>query len=273
MRLQAILLAAGAAMAAGSAQAGSVELRDAVIRVTVVPENRSDVRVEIVRPNPDLPLTVRTEGDRTVVDGDLRRRIRDCHGDRVSVRGVGRVTFDEMPQVVIRTPRDVSISANGAVTGQIGRSGSLDLSNSGCSRWTIADVAGNAEIHESGAGSVRMGASDHLEVKLSGAGNVHATEVRRGLDANLSGAGGVNVASFAGPLNAQVSGVGKVKVTSGRASSVQARVSGVGGVEFGGSADSLDATISGLGGVKVKTVNGPIRQRVSGIGKISIGND
>ena len=272
----ALLAAAAAAFSAGAAQAASVEIKDAVARITVVPEDRSDIKVEIVKSHAELPLTVRTAGSHTVIDGDLRRQIRDCDGmssrPRVKVRGVGRVDFEDMPQIVIHTPRAVSVSAGGAVVGAIGRSASLELRNSGCSAWTIADVAGEAVIRESGAGSIRMGASDRLEVHVSGAANIHATRVRKSLDAQLSGAGNVRVAELNGEMDARVSGVGKIDVRSGRASMVRASVSGIGSVDFGGAAQDLDASISGLGGVRVEQVNGTVRKSVSGGGSVSVGN-
>ena len=54
MRLPIALLAAAAALAGGTAHAASVEVKDAVARVTVIPENRNDVKVEIVSQNPRL---------------------------------------------------------------------------------------------------------------------------------------------------------------------------------------------------------------------------
>ena len=119
-------MAAAATLSAGSANAASVEIRDAAARVTVVPQDRSDIKVEIVKAHPQLPLTVSVSGDRTLVDGDLHRRIQDCddmdHRANVKVRGVGRVKYDDLPQVVIYTPRDVDVTAGGAVQGAIGRS-------------------------------------------------------------------------------------------------------------------------------------------------------
>ena len=50
MRLQTILLAAVAVFSAGAAQAASVEVRDAVARVTVVPGDRTDIKVEVITP-------------------------------------------------------------------------------------------------------------------------------------------------------------------------------------------------------------------------------
>jgi hypothetical protein len=191
---------------------------------------------------------------------------------RVRVRSVGSVSWDEMPQVVVRTPRAVNLSASGAVSGGIGRSGSLDLRNSGCNHWTIADVAGAVTLQESGAGSVLMGASDRLDVRLSGAGKVHATRVRQEALAQLSGAGEIRVDDVNGTLDARVSGVGQVKVEGGKARNVRAAVSGLGGVSFDGTTESLDASISGLGGIRVKEVTGRVSKSVSGGGSIRIGN-
>jgi len=276
MRLAVAFLASAMAMtgAASAAAAPSVELRDVVARLTVIPEDRVDIKVEQLATNPKLPLTVTTEGGRTVIDGGLRHRIRDCHIGRPQrsafVRGVGRVAEPSMPNIAIRAPREVVVTSSGAVIGSVGRSGSLLLRDSGCSAWTLADVAGAATIHESGAGSVRLGSVGRLDVELSGAAKVHAVRAREGLDAALSGAGDVEVDDVSGPLQARVSGIGKVKVANGRASSVRASVSGVGGVEFGGVADTLDASISGLGSVRVKNVTGAVSKSISGAGHVTI---
>lgn len=275
MGLRIALLAAAAALTAGAAQAATVEFDDAVVRVTVIPEARADVRVEVIRPNAELPLRVSTSGDRTIISGDLGSRLRDCNGKgetrKVRIRGLGSVDWSEMPQVVIRTPRDVRIDADGAVFGSIGRSGSFDLQTSGCSGWTVADTAGLAQVRASGAGSVMMGAADRLDVRISGAGNVHATRVRRGMEARLSGAGGVKVDELSGPVQADVSGVGRIQVAGGRATTLRASVSGIGGVDFDGVADSLEASISGLGSIRVDEVKGPVRKSISGAGKVVVG--
>lgn len=277
MRHSIILLAAAAAtLSASAAEAATVEIRDAAARVTVVPQDRPDIKVEVVRPNAELPLTVRVEGDRTIVDGDLSHRIRDCNGmgenARINVRGVGRVPYAELPQVVIYTPKAVDVDANGAVVGAIGRSASLRLENSGCANWTVADVEGLADLHQSGAGNVKMGSAGRLAVHLSGAANVEAVSVRDGLDARVSGAGNVHLKSVGGPVDARLSGVGQVKIDAGRASLVRASVSGIGGVQFDGEAQDLDASISGLGGIRVREVTGSIRKSVSGGGSIRVGS-
>jgi hypothetical protein len=189
----------------------------------------------------------------------------------VGVRGVGSVRYEDMPQVVIHTPKDVRVEAGGAAIGSIGRSASLDLSNSGCSEWTVADVAGDAVLRESGVGNVRMGGSGRLDLRLSGAGGVHATYVHQGLDATLSGAGGVTIDQLNGAIQAHISGAGHVKVIQGHAGAIRASVSGVGSVDFGGQAESLDAQISGIGGIRVKEVTGQVTKSVSGIGHVTVG--
>jgi hypothetical protein len=277
MRVSIALVAAlGAITTAGAANAASVDIRDAVARVTVIPEARDDVKVEFLTTNADLPLQVRTAGDETIIDGDLDRRITNCHRKQDSyaayVRGVGRVTYDNVPQVVIRTPRAVQVSANGVVFGAVGRSASLDLHNSGCSNWTIADVAGDATIRDSGAGSVKMGQAGRLDLRLSGAGEVHVTRVRQALEASLSGVGSVSIDDLTGSMEAKVSGVGKIRVAEGHASAMRASVSGMGSVEFGGDAETLDASISGLGNIRVNRVNGSVSKSVTGGGHVTIGD-
>ncbi|MDB5423021.1 MAG: putative filamentous hemagglutinin/adhesin [Phenylobacterium sp.] len=277
MRRSIALVAATALLAAaGAANAASVEIRDAVVRVTVIPEDRSDVRVEVLTTNRDLPLEVRTVGGETYVDGHLERRITGCHGKHdsyaASVRGVGRVAYADVPQLVIRTPRAVAVSSNGVVFGAVGRSASLDLRNSGCSSWTIADVAGDAAIEDSGAGSVSMGASGRLDLRLSGAGEIHATRIHQGLQASLSGVGNVTVEQVSGPVQARVSGVGKIRLADGHAGAVTASVSGMGSVELGGVADSLDASISGFGAIRVRQVTGAVSKSVTGGGHVTIGD-
>jgi hypothetical protein len=276
MRL-AIAAAAAAVLTSASAAAAapSVEIRDALVRVVVIPEDRPDIKVEMLTVNKDLPLQVKTQGGETVIDGGLGHRIYNCntHGDHpaVGVRGVGRVSYEDMPQIVVHTPRTVMIEAGGAAIGAIGRSASLDLSNSGCSTWTVADVTGDAVLRESGVGNVRMGSIGRLDLRLSGAGGVHATHVRQGLDATLSGAGGVTVDELSGAIQAHISGAGHVKVLQGHAGAVRASVSGVGSVDFGGQAESLDAQISGIGSIRVKEVTGQVTKSVSGIGHVTVG--
>lgn len=275
MRLPIALFAAAAtALCAGAAQAASVEIKDAVARVTVVPENRNDIRVEILRTNGQLPLQVRTMGDRTIVDGDLDRKIRSCRGGDhpvVTVRGVGDIAWNDMPQVVIRTPRDVHVDADGAVFGSVGRSASLDLGNAGCGDWTVANVEGQMKLSQAGSGDARTGASGSAKIRIAGSGDVATGPVRGGLDVNIAGSGGVGVAAIAGPLEVHIAGSGDVLVRGGRATTVDVAMAGSGDVDFRGVADSLKARIAGSGDVRVREVRGPVSKSVMGSGGVFVG--
>lgn len=276
MRLQTILLAAVAVLSAGAAQAATVEVKDAVARVTVIPENRSDVRVEIVSPNSRLPLGIRTLGDRTIVDGDLNRRIRNCRGSgeraSVEVRGVGSVAYAEMPQVVIHTPRDVHIDTGGAVFGAVGRSASLELGDSGCGDWTVANVEGEARVSQAGSGDTRMGSSGSLKVRVAGSGDVATADVKGGLDISIAGSGSAHVKSVSGPLDISVAGSGDVDIAGGRATTMKVSIAGSGDVDFGGSADRLKARIAGSGDVRAAEVRGDISKTIMGSGSVRVGN-
>ena len=278
MRLQTILLAAVAVFAAGAAQAAaSVEVKDAVARVTVVPENRSDIKVEIISANPKLPLTVRTAaGGKVIVDGGLARKIRNCRGSgeraSIDVRDAGSFGYAEMPQVVIHTPRDVLIETGGAVFGAIGRAASVELGNSGCGDWTVANVEGAAKISQAGSGDTRMGSTGSLRVRVAGSGDVAAADVKSGLDVSIAGSGSAHVKSTAGPLEISVAGSGDVDIGSGRVTAMKVSIAGSGDVDFGGVADSLKARIAGSGDIHVGEIKGEVSKTVVGSGSIRIGN-
>lgn len=74
------VLAIASTAAGAAAAAPSVKIKDAVARVVIIPENRTDVKVEFLTTNAALPLTVRQDGDQVIVDGDLKmNRIKGCN--------------------------------------------------------------------------------------------------------------------------------------------------------------------------------------------------
>ena len=280
MRLQMVLLAATAALSlgvgAGAAQAASVEVKDAVARVTVVPEDRKDIKIEVIRPNAQLPLTVRTFGDRTILDGDLDRRIHNCHSSAerswVDVRGVGKVGWADMPQVVIHTPRDVHVDAGGAVFGSVGRSATLDLDNAGCGDWTLANVEGEAKIGQAGSGDTRMGSAGSLRLRVAGSGDVAAADIKGPVDINIAGSGDAMIRSVSGALEISVAGSGDVSIAGGRATDMKVSLAGSGDVDFRGTADSLRARIAGSGDVHANEVKGPVSKMIMGSGSVRVGS-
>src|ERR1700722_13331062 len=133
---------AATAFTATGASAASVEIKNAIAKVTIIPEARSDVAVTVVRDDPHHPLKVGTWPDgRTVVDGGYFGGffggvgITNCnsHGGMPHVRIFGRESVDHgtMAEVVIHVPLDARVSAGGGGYGGGGRAGGLDLRGPG----------------------------------------------------------------------------------------------------------------------------------------------
>lgn len=274
-RLIASFAVVAAAAFATTAQAASVEIRDAVARVVVSPESRADVAVEILTRNGRLPLEVRQTGDRVVIDGGLSRRITNCMSrggrTRVHVRGVGDVSYADMPQILIRTPRQVEVTADGAVFGEIGRAASVDLSNAGCGDWLLANVAGRMSIRQVGSGDARAGQAGEADLQVAGSGDIVTRAIDGRLGIKVAGSGDVLVERVTGPLNVQIAGSGDVKVLSGQASAMDVRIAGSGDVDFGGDAASLAAKVMGSGDVRARAVRGAVTKTVMGSGDVIVG--
>jgi hypothetical protein len=302
MRSVLVLGVAGAAvMAAGAAQAKTpaVEIRDAVARVTVIPEDRADVKVVFKSTNAALPLTIRQDGDKTIVDGDLKdsfrkSRIRDCRSVNgkvtVTVRDAGAFGWDAMPEVIVRAPRDADVRAGGAVFGSIGRSGALSLSNAGCGDWTVANVDRELKVNIAGSGDLRAGTTGSARINVAGSGDVALAAVNGGLDVNVAGSGDVTagpvrgalsvstmgsgdteVVSVAGNVTTNLAGSGDVVVRGGRADALAVNIAGSGDVLFGGAAGAVSAKIAGSGDVRVASASGPVSKSVAGSGSVVVG--
>ena len=247
-----LALAAAAAALTGAAQAAEVEVRDAVARVVVIPEARTDVKVEFVSTNPSLPLRVMTRGAKVFVDGDLDRDIRACRtrggNPTVSVSGVGDVAYADMPQVVVRTPMAAEVEVSGAVFGSIGRSDSLDFSNAGCGDWVIANVSGPMDLAQAGSGDLRAGSSQSAKIQIAGSGDVAVRDVR-----------------------GELAGSGDIRVQGGKVDRFEADIAGSGDVRFEGEAGELRARIAGSGDVHAQRVRGSVEKSVIGSGSVSVG--
>lgn len=291
----AALLAAGAA----SAKEPTVEIRYAVARVVVVPEARSDIKVSFRSANASLPIAVRVEGDKTIVDGGLGGklggdRIRSCRviNDKasVTVSGVGVVKYEDMPEIVIQAPMNARVAAGGAVFGSVGRTDSLMLSSAGCGDWTVANVEGEMNINVAGSGDVRAGSAGKASLNIAGSGDVATTGVRGPVSINLGGSGDVHsgpiggslsvnsagsgdadVASVNGAVSIRIAGSGDVLIRGGQAQSLSASIVGSGDVLFTGSAGKLDANVVGSGDVRVASVSGGVTKRAIGSGDVTVG--
>jgi hypothetical protein len=268
--------AMGLCAATGAFAAPSVEIDNAVARVIVSPEARDDIKVDVIRPDPRFHFRVWTFAGRTYIDGGLWNRLRGCAafgGQPVArVLGMSDIPFAEMPQIVVRTPLDARVSSGGEVWGQVGRSATLELANTGCATWTAADVRGRLKVSQTGSGATRTGAAGGATLSTTGSGAIATGAVTGPVAAMNLGSGDIDIAKVNGALNVRIAGSGKVRVAAGSVSTMQASIAGSGDVTLNGVAGSLNASVMGSGDVRVARVTGPVSQSVMGSGVIRIGS-
>ena len=241
-------------MAAGAASAEpSLEIQHAAVNVVIMPENRTDVVVEVRKANANLPLYITKVGDSVVVDGHLLPMFTQCHGSgpnlRAMIFGKGDYGVDDLPQIIVRTPMDVRVSTGGIVVGSVGRANSVTLNHGGCGGWTVANVEQALQARLSGVGNIETGSAGSADLVISGSGHLKAGVIRNMMSARVSGSGAIT------------------SVSSGAA---ELTITGSGSVASGPVTGGLNATISGSGDLTVARLDGPFTARISGVGHVRV---
>lgn len=286
----AVALSALALAGAASASPDQVEIKNAVARVVVVPEARSDVAYEIRRGRADLPpIQAHKDIDgRLVLDGGLGTPFfHECsrrggpHGQaidvahppadmQVKVSGHAPIALADAPAIILHTPKTVRVKAGEAVFGAIQRADSVELRSAGCGDWTVDNVSGRLSVSVAGSGDVHATTAGDLDAHISGSGDVYLTSATR-VDASIAGSGDVRIKRVSGDIHAHIAGSGDVDVAEGHAPDVSADIAGSGDVRFGGEADRVDAHIVGSGDVNVRSVRGEVHKAVVGSGSVNVG--
>lgn len=275
--------------------AQELRVRNAVAVLKVVPEDRTDISIEIANPGKLAMPDVRIEGGVLTVDGGVSgRAIRACRNSNgvatVSVGRIGEITQAQMPTITAHVPRAVNVAAGGAVATSVGPSASAKLAFSGCGDATIADVAGPLELAVAGSGDVAGGAAQSAKASVQGSGDTSLGAIAGKLDVAVAGSGGVAAASLTGPLDVSIAGSGDVDVRGGAVANVDVNIAGSGGVNVAapvqaltvsiagsgdvdvkGAAASLEASIMGSGDVHVQSVAGALQKTVMGSGSVTVG--
>lgn len=277
--LAALAIASPIAFGATAASAGDREprvvVKNAVARVTVVPQDRADVQVVIKTNDPRLVLTVEKKGERTIVEGDLKwNKIRNCTGSgeaaSAEVKDLGVIKYKDMPEVIIYTPKTVDVGSSGAVWGYIGRADGVNFANAGCGDWTIANVSGKLDIAQAGSGDVLAGDVGGLDLSVAGSGDTKLKAVSGMADISIAGSGNVVMASLNGNLDVSIAGSGDIRIFGGKADSVDVSVAGSGDIRFAGEATKVDASFMGSGDLWV-TKAGSVDKSVMGSGAVHVG--
>lgn len=287
---EAVMQVAAGRMEAQTFQGTDLKIRHSAAMITITPEDRNDISVEIDNPGTVPMPSVSTDDGAVVIEGHLRGRISSCRDEGVNVRGYGSLSREQMPRITVHVPRNLELAVSGANQTSIGATQTLNADLSGCGDTTIADVAGALSIDASGSGDVTAGAAQSLEVDLAGSGEVSVGAVANGADLDIAGSGEVTIASLGGDLDADAAGSGTVRVNGGSIGTATIELAGSGDVDITapihslevdivGSGDvkvnatvgDLDAEIAGSGGVDVDSVTGNSRRQVFGSGEVRVG--
>ena len=264
------------AAAAQSYPGTELKIRNAVALVKIIPEDRTDISVEVSNSGRLVMPTVKVEGAEVIIDGAIAsRRIHDCHGSgqamSVDVRGIGEVTGAQAPMITARVPRAVVLSTGGAVEGEVGPSASAAFEFSGCGDMTIGDVAGPLKVNSNGTGATKVGASQTAELSSAGSGDIEAGAVAGKLEVALAGSGGATIASGGGPLDISIAGSGDVAINGGAMQDADISIAGSGDVEIQGSVQTLEVSIAGSGDVNVAGTAASVDASIMGSGDVNVG--
>lgn len=272
----------------------SLEVRDAAARLTIAPEDRADIVVEVSGGSGLPALKAGLENGTLVIDGELDNRLRSCNRNNddwtIQVEDLGPIRLESAPQIVVRAPRALAVRVFGAVEGRIGQTQSLQLEQEGCSNVAVEDVAGRLQVETAGSGDVRAGRAGSAEVTSRGSGDVvlgevggalkamvqgsgaiHSAAVAGPADLDLRGSGELSTGSVAGPLTANLAGSGGLDVAHAQGPVVTLIVAGSGDLRVAdGRTERLEVRIAGSGNVEFGGVTRDLDANIAGSGSVRV---
>lgn len=274
--------------------AAVLEVRDAAARLTIVPEDRADIAVEVSGGGGLPALKAGLENGALVIDGELDNQVRSCNRNNdawtIQVEHLGPVRLESAPQITVRAPRALAVRVFGAVEGQIGQTQSLQLLQGGCSSVNVDRVAGNLNVQATGSGDVHAGQVGSAEITAAGSGDVVLGDVGGALNAVLQGSGGIYSAAVAGPakldlrgsgslstgpvagaLTASLAGSGELDVARAQGALVSLSVAGSGDLRVkDGQAERLEVSVAGSGNVDYGGATRDLDANIAGTGNVRV---
>jgi Putative auto-transporter adhesin, head GIN domain len=247
----------------------AIDIDHIAARVTITPEERTDISVEIDNPGGVPTPTVAVLDGEILIDGHLRGRIQDCLRDGARVRGYGVLAATRLPQIIIRTPRNAIVSVGGAGVTQIGPAQALDVDIGGCGTAQISDVVESLNVDLRGSGEIHAGNSGALKAILSGSGNIVAGSTSA-LEIDLDGSGRVNVGAVTGDALVSVDGSGQAEIAA-VSGGFESDIDGSGGIEVHGGAITLaDVEVAGSGRIQIVAPVARLQVDIRGSGNVDV---
>lgn len=239
----------------------SVDIVHAAANVTVIPEDRANVDVQITAGGGRVAAPqARMTAEGLVIDGGLRNRFRGCTNNLTGqtiarIRGIGNVPREQLPRITLRVPRTLDLTAAGAVYTEIGASSGGDVVMSGCGDTDIAATSGALNVTLNGSGDIDAAAvGGALAATVNGSGSLNVERASGQATLRLNGSGDLVVGNVGGGLNAQLAGSGSLR--TGAARGARLVLNGSGDVNAGAITGALDADLTGSGTMRVASVDG-----------------
>ena len=279
------------AQAVSAQAADRLQLKNLRANVEIIPENRTDISVEVdMKGSADSAPQISYSGNTVTVAGNLqtgRKTFRvsfnlDRRMDIDKSKQMSRVHRDHpagLPTLVIHTPMKVSLKSSALVFGHIGPSQAVRIEDSGDGEWRIDTVsqeasvegdggtdfylagAGSAGIDLLGTGNVALGETQTLWSSQWGSGDVTVNKVARDADVELSGIGDFKATSVSGKLRVLIDDAGSVSVQDGDVDTLRVRtLDGIGAVRFGGTVRDADINIGTLTKVSIHKLTGSLKK-------------
>lgn len=248
-----------------------LNIKGAAATVVIVPEDRADFLIEIDNSAGRTPMPlVSVDATRITIDGQMRGRIGNCGETSVDLRGYGDIPVAELPRITIRAPRSFDLDRGGAGTTEIGATESLELEISGCSTATVGDVAGELNVDLAGSGRINAGAVGSLDADVAGSGDITVGAVANGANVDVAGSGTVTIASLTGEFSTDGAGSGNVTVQGGAITMASIDLAGSGEVSIGASVETLDVNVVGSGDIDVTGTVGDVDAEIAGSGNVTV---
>ena len=189
--------------------ASELQIRDVAAFVRIHPENRADISVAIINPSSLPAPRLHSAGNRLIIDGQLRRRIRGCRTGAqgrfdVNINGAGWLRTEQIPIIEVRAPQRANVSVSGATRLNMGRAENAEVNIAGCGDADLEGVSGEIALAMAGSSDVRLYDAGTASVSLAGDGDATIGVVRNGITVSIAGSGDLIASRVDGPTNIAV---------------------------------------------------------------------
>ena len=281
----------------------TLSLKNVRADVEIIPENRSDVSVDVqVNGSTDAQPVVTRIGNVVTITGDVETgrqafRVSFNLARNMDVAATKRrlhipyMRRSGLILIVVHAPLRVKVKSNAEVFGHIGPSQSVDINDIGEGEWHVDPVeqdirvsgGGKTDFYLStsrsvsldllGTGSVKLGDTQSLFSSQYGSGDVIASRVYKEVNLNISGIGDFFGQYVSGSTRILIADAGNARIDDASISKLIVRsLDGVGTVKIGGTVNDVDVNIGTSTKVTLHKVTGTVQRATRQLASFNVEN-